>query len=367
MVAASKLEGTVGDVDIERSVGVVAGADADGSVVDEMAVDERDDAIHRGEERLTATEGAVGQKDVATIAMDVEAVDVAAVEEGLAEVVGAEHAPVAMGFYHLKRRVIDVIHREGVAIVAGGAITGIGALDGVAAETEVSAVADGEDPVGNHTAAGGGYADISNPDIALPDEGETVGAEGGAFDTVECEILNEGGTVGVEIVVVGFEASGIGVPRGYGSVSGNAVVEDEDVAAVLLVAVAAAFGPRGEVFEDEEMLASGELGDRAEVKGVDERLVESDGMGSGDAREEGAMGGVVGDVEDEAAEVGVGAERDGFEIGRKLKLKRVDTVVGDCKAASEGVGMGAVESVVAVDAVGGLAKTIVEWRDLGMG
>ena len=184
---------------------------------------------------------------------------------------------------------------------------------------------------------------------------------------MESEILNKGGTVGVEVVVVGFEASGIGVPRGYGSVFGDAVVDDEDVAAVLLVAVAAAFGPRGEVFEDEEMVASGELGDGAEVEGVDERLVERDGMGSGDAGEESAMGGVVGDVEDEAAEVGVGAKRDGLELGRKLEVECVDALVGDIEATGEGVGMGAVESVVAVDAVGCLAETIVERRDLGMG
>ena len=39
-------------------------------------------------------------------------------------------------------------------------------------------------------------------------------------------------------------------------------------------------------------------------------------MRGGNTREEGSMGGVVGDIEDETAEVGVGAKRDGLEIGR---------------------------------------------------
>ena len=76
------------------------------------------------------------------------------------------------------------------------------------------------------------------------------------------------------------------------------------------------------------------------------------------------MGGVVGDVENKSAEVGGRAKRDGFEVGRKLKLEGVDAVVGDRKAASESVGMRTVESIVAVDAVGGLAEAVVEGRDL---
>lgn len=79
------------------------------------------------------------------------------------------------------------------------------------------------------------------------------------------------------------------------------------------------------------------------------------------------MGGVVGDVKDKSTEVGGRAKRDGFEIGRKLKLDGVDTVVGDRKAASESVGMRTVESIVAVDAVGGLEEAVVERRDLRIG
>lgn len=228
-------------------------------------------------------------------------------------------------------------------------------------------VADGEDSVGNHTAARCGDTNIGDIDTVQSDESETVGAECGAFDAVECEILNKGGTVGVEIVVVGFEASGVGVPRSYGGVFGDAVVEDENVAAVLLIAVAAALGPRGEVFEDEEAVACGELGDGTEVEGVDERFVERDGMGGCDTGKEGAMGGVVGDVEDESAEVGVGAKRDGLEIGRELEVESIDALIRYVEPAGDSVGMSTVESVVAVDAVGSLSKTIVEGRDLGLG
>lgn len=118
MVAACELEGAILDDDVEGGVGVIAGADADGCVVDETAGIEDDRTIHGREESLTATECAVGQEDVATVAVDVEAVDVAAVEEGLAEVVGTENAPVAVGLYHLELGVIDVVHGECIAIVA---------------------------------------------------------------------------------------------------------------------------------------------------------------------------------------------------------------------------------------------------------
>lgn len=79
------------------------------------------------------------------------------------------------------------------------------------------------------------------------------------------------------------------------------------------------------------------------------------------------MGGVVGDVENKSAEVGVGAERDGFEVGRKLKVKSIDALVRYVEPSGESVGMRTVESIVAVDAVGGLEEAVVERRDLSIG
>ena len=67
------------------------------------------------------------------------------------------------------------------------------------------------------------------------------------------------------------------------------------------------------------------------------------------------MGGVVGNVEDKSAEVGVGAERYGLEIGRKFEVKSIDALVRHVDSLSESVGMSSIESMVAVDAVGGFA------------
>ena len=45
-------------------------------------------------------------------------------------------------------------------------------------------------------------------------------------------------------------------------------------------------------------------------------------------------------------------------------MESIDALVGDVDATGESVGMSTVESVVAVDAVGGLAEAVVERRDL---
>ena len=82
--------------------------------------------------------------DIAPVAMDVEAVEVAVFEQGVVHVVGAEDAPGGAGGEATYAGVAAVVHQQAVAAVVGA---GVGAEEFDIVKGYVGAVVDADDVV----------------------------------------------------------------------------------------------------------------------------------------------------------------------------------------------------------------------------
>ena len=148
------------DAQQEGGVGVVGAFDEDGGEVVEGAVVEGNGAVDGGELVVAVSLEAVFEGDVASVAVDVETVEVGAFYVGVGHVVGAEDAPVGDGSESPDAGVAQVVQHDAVARVVGARV---GAPDRDGVEEYVGGVVDADDGVvgANEIGAGRGYDDVT--------------------------------------------------------------------------------------------------------------------------------------------------------------------------------------------------------------
>lgn len=196
--------------------------------------------------------------DITPVAVDVEAVEVAVLEQGVVHVVGAEYSPGGAGGEATYAGVAAVVHQQAVAAVVGA---GVGTEEREIVKGDVGTVVDADDVVVGERGGRGDDGDIAQRGGGEVFDVEEKGFEGGEAVAQQGDVGKEEGGVGVGATA--FQAwfrygADVGLGWTVGAVS---VVETQQFFAVVAVGVAYALGyPRGAVHHLEQPASAVEAG-----------------------------------------------------------------------------------------------------------
>ena len=298
--------------------------------------------------------------NVATVAVDVEAVEGAVAQGCLVDVVGTEDAPVGAGRKTDEAAVPDIVHLDAVAVKVRARV---GALDVYVLQRDVGAIPDIDGRIGVHVFRIGSVdVDIADFQVVDAFDVETVGLRSGSGIAGDGEV-SDGFQLLVGAVVFDAYIGGIGGVGGDRMVDGVIVLHEQDVLAHGPIRVAGAVRhPRVKILDHKQIDALGEL--FSVVEGAIIHRIRTqldsvpDAVGHG---EEVVRFGVVLDGKQYPAEVVAATQRDGLGVLGDFDGDSPDPTVGDLGTDVNSLQVSVVEYGIACAVAGGLRQPEIEW------